>query len=431
MTGEQRIIALGACPFAHLLGMEIVEARPGRYEVADPAARQQILDLRNDPKVAAVMAGAFTQRNAAQLAATLGRAPTQGELYAAHFLGPSGAGELLRKAASSPGTPATELFPEQAAANRGVFYDKATGRPKTVGELQASLAAGHERLAVPSVPKLSSDPSGWLIGRDPGRTEAPLVTAYAQADGPALHGLFRTEGPRGPGNQTVQRLWSGVSARSAGDSPRFFPRLAATSTTATDAPASGLAATGPAPTGPAPAELPGIILFHDRVRLDPAASWSDHFAAHGLCFVSVLERHGKSGAVAHGLLKDFGLKAGAVASTVGHDAHNLIVAGTNVADMRLAVETLRALRGGVCVVKNGKVLASVALPIAGLLSDERAPAVAKQTTKLKKAWLAAGCTLPYMGFNLIPLSVIPEIRITDRGLVTVPSMKKLPLFETA
>ncbi|MBC8009991.1 MAG: adenine deaminase, partial [Burkholderiales bacterium] len=177
--------------------------------------------------------------------------------------------------------------------------------------------------------------------------------------------------------------------------------------------------------------LPGIILHHDRVALAPAKNWADHFAAHALCFVTVVERHGKSGAVAHGLLKDFGLSAGAVASTVGHDAHNLIVAGTNEADMRLAVETLRALRGGVCVINKGKVLASVALPIAGLLSDERAPVVAKQTTKLKKAWRAAGCTLPYMGFNLIPLSVIPEIRITDQGLVTVPGMKQLPLFEYA
>ena len=177
--------------------------------------------------------------------------------------------------------------------------------------------------------------------------------------------------------------------------------------------------------------LPGIILFHEKIRLEPAASWSTHFAAHRLCFVSVLERHGKSGAVAHGLLQDFGLKAGAVASTVGHDAHNLIVAGTNEPDMRLAVETLRALRGGVCVVNKGKVVASVALPIAGLLSDERAPVVAKQTTKLKKAWAAAGCTLPYMGFNLIPLSVIPEIRITDKGLVTVPGMEQLPLFQPA
>ncbi len=177
--------------------------------------------------------------------------------------------------------------------------------------------------------------------------------------------------------------------------------------------------------------LPGIIVHHERLRLEPASSWAEHFAAHGLCFVSVLERHGRSGAVAHGLLKDFGLRSGAVASTVGHDAHNLIVAGTNEPDMRLAVETLRTLRGGVCVVNQGKVLASVALPIAGLLSDERAPVVARQTTKLKKAWSAAGCTLPYMGFNLLPLSVIPALRLTDKGLVTVPGMQQLPLFEPA
>jgi adenine deaminase len=99
--------------------------------------------------------------------------------------------------------------------------------------------------------------------------------------------------------------------------------------------------------------------------------------------------------------------------------------------MRLAVETLRKLRGGVCVVDDGKVLASVALPIAGLLSDKRATVVAKETTKLKQAWKAAGCTLPYMGFNLIPLSVIPALRITDKGLVTVPGMEQLRLFEKA
>ncbi len=175
--------------------------------------------------------------------------------------------------------------------------------------------------------------------------------------------------------------------------------------------------------------LPGILLFHDRLRLEPASSWSEHFSRHHLCFVSVLERHGKSGAVAHGLLKDFGLRSGAVASTVGHDAHNLIVAGLNPDDMRLAVETLRKLRGGVCVVDQGKVIASVALPVAGLLSDERAPVVARQTTRLKRAWTAAGCTLPYTGVHLLPLSDLPEIRITDRGLVTVPGMTRPPLFE--
>lgn len=178
--------------------------------------------------------------------------------------------------------------------------------------------------------------------------------------------------------------------------------------------------------------LPGIILFHDKVALVPTkgGTWADHFKKHDLCFVTVVERHGKSGAVAHGLLKDFGLKAGAVASSVGHDAHNIIIAGTNEADMQLALDTIKATKGGVCVVRNGKIIAQVALPIAGLLSDLRARDVAKETTKLKRAWDAAGCTLPYMGFNLIPLSVIPEIRITDKGLVTVPGMQLVPLFET-
>ncbi len=178
-------------------------------------------------------------------------------------------------------------------------------------------------------------------------------------------------------------------------------------------------------------ELPGIILFHDKVTLEPAASWAEHFANHDLCFVTVVERHGKSGEVAHGLLRNFGLKDGAVASSVGHDAHNIIIAGTNEADMAVALATLKASRGGVCIVKKGRVVAEVALPIAGLLSDQRAKVVAKASTKLKKAWSSAGCTLPYMGFNLIPLSVIPEIRITDKGLVTVPAMEIVPLFEPA
>jgi adenine deaminase len=175
--------------------------------------------------------------------------------------------------------------------------------------------------------------------------------------------------------------------------------------------------------------LPGIILFHEKISLPPAKSWSDIFTQHDLCFVTVIERHGVSGAVAHGLLKDFGLRDGAVASSVGHDAHNIIIAGSNEPDMRLALETLKALRGGVCVVRGGKVLASVALPVAGLLSDKRATAVAKETTALKRAWEQLGCTLPYMGFNLIPLSVIPEIRITDKGLVLVPQMIQVPLFQ--
>jgi adenine deaminase len=96
--------------------------------------------------------------------------------------------------------------------------------------------------------------------------------------------------------------------------------------------------------------------------------------------------------------------------------------------MQLALATVKKMRGGVSVVRGGHLLASVALPIAGLLSDQRAPVVAKATTALKRAWGKLGCKVPYMGFNLLPLSVIPELRLTDKGLVDVLGMKIVPLF---
>jgi len=178
--------------------------------------------------------------------------------------------------------------------------------------------------------------------------------------------------------------------------------------------------------------LPGITLIHDRVPLTPTNDWAGHFQEHGLCFVAVVERHGRSrGNVAHGLLKDFGLKRGAVASSVGHDSHNIIIAGTNEDDMQVALRAIAELQGGVCVVAGGKVAAMVPLPIAGLLSDKRVGEVAEEVQALKVEWRAAGCTIPYMGFNLIPLAVIPEIRLTDKGLVLVPQMTTVPLFEPA
>ncbi|PZM10208.1 adenine deaminase C-terminal domain-containing protein [Rhizobium tubonense] len=179
-------------------------------------------------------------------------------------------------------------------------------------------------------------------------------------------------------------------------------------------------------------ELPGITLGHVTVELEPANDWQTHFERHGLCFVTVVERHGKSpGNVAHGLLNSFGLKKGAVASSVGHDSHNIIVAGTNEADMQVALDAIEARQGGVCVVMDGKVTAMVPLPIAGLLSDKRVHEVADEVKLLKVEWEKAECTIAYMGFNLIPLSVIPEIRITDKGLVLVPEMTIAPLFEPA
>ncbi len=202
------------------------------------------------------------------------------------------------------------------------------------------------------------------------------------------------------------------------------------------APASELGLVPPLPTDPVVANvirtaLPGIILAHERVTLAPGAGgWPELLAGHGLCHVAVVERYGRSeGNVAHGFLMDFGLRDAAVASSVGHDSHNLLVAGTNEADMRVAVAALQAKQGGVCVVRGGQVVAMVDLPIAGLLSDKRATIVAEEMTKLKRAWNEVGCTLPFMGFNLIPLSVIPAIRLTDKGLVLVPEMRIVPLFE--
>jgi adenine deaminase len=174
---------------------------------------------------------------------------------------------------------------------------------------------------------------------------------------------------------------------------------------------------------------PGILTAHDRVKIAAGQSWDEVFAASDLCFLTVIERHGKNGGVGYGLLRDFGLRHGAVASSVGHDAHNIVLAGTNEADLQLALATVKKLKGGVCAVRGGKVLASVALPIAGLLSDRRAPVVAKETTALKRAWTKLGCKVPYMGFNLLPLSVIPELRLTDKGLIDVLGMKVVPLFE--
>ena len=99
--------------------------------------------------------------------------------------------------------------------------------------------------------------------------------------------------------------------------------------------------------------------------------------------------------------------------------------------MSFALAAIKEKQGGVCVVAAGKVRALVPLPIAGLLSDKRVGEVAEEVRALKAEWTKAGCTIPYMGFNLVPLSVIPEIRITDKGLVLVPQMTIVPAFEAS
>ena len=178
------------------------------------------------------------------------------------------------------------------------------------------------------------------------------------------------------------------------------------------------------------AQLPGIVTFKDQIEINEKHNdWLQILKSNNLCHLCVIERHNKNGDFAHGFLKDFNLSSGAVASSVGHDAHNIIVAGLNAEDMQFAVNRINETQGGIVIVDNQKLIAEVKLPIAGLLSDKKASEVASENKIFKKNWIDSGCTLPYMGFNLLPLSVIPNFRITNKGLVDVNSMKIEPLFE--
>ena len=146
--------------------------------------------------------------------------------------------------------------------------------------------------------------------------------------------------------------------------------------------------------------------------------------------MAVFERHHETGTKGCGFVKGFGFKKGAMAQTVSHDAHNLLVAGTNDEDMALAANTLVECGGGLCAVADGKVLAVVPLPIAGLMSDLPVEEVAAQVSELDKAWKEMGCQInsPYMTMALIPLACLPELRLTNRGLVDCRTFSFTDLF---
>ncbi len=133
----------------------------------------------------------------------------------------------------------------------------------------------------------------------------------------------------------------------------------------------------------------------------------------------VFERHNATGTHGVGFVKGFHVKCGAMASTVAHDAHNLLVVGTNDEDMALAANTLIECGGGECIVQNGKVLACVPLPFAGLMNTKTAEEMDALVENLGSAWEAIGCDIqsPFMTMALIPLACLPELRLTNRGLV--------------
>ncbi len=144
--------------------------------------------------------------------------------------------------------------------------------------------------------------------------------------------------------------------------------------------------------------------------------------------VVVFERHGVNGNIAHAFIEGFNLKSGAMASSVGHDSHNLCAVGVNDEDIALALNTLIACGGGQCVTDGGQVAALLELPIAGLLSELPHEELEEQLLKLRHEVRGRGCQLedPFQQLSFLTLSVIPHLKLTDRGLVDVDNFQLIP-----
>ncbi len=186
----------------------------GRFSVSDPAMRQRILSLREDPAISATMAGAFASRNGRQLEEALGRKPKEGELYIAHFLGASGARDLISLAQQNPGASAAAHFDDAAAANRSVFFDR-SGRARSAAEVYANLTGSFskgEALAVQQVQETAAS------------TDKAFAMFRVKGEGKPLHGLFRSNGE--PVAPAVADTWGKAARRSEADQVQrvaFFP----------------------------------------------------------------------------------------------------------------------------------------------------------------------------------------------------------------
>jgi len=176
---------------------------------------------------------------------------------------------------------------------------------------------------------------------------------------------------------------------------------------------------------------PGAIVTGTEV-LEPTVAAGHAVAdpARDIAKLACVERHGRAGHVATGLVTGFGLRRGALASSVGHDHHNVMVVGVDDADMLAACRRLAALGGGFVAVAGGEVLAELPLPLAGLVTDAPLSEVAAALDGLDAAARSLGVTLPapFMALSFLGLAVIPELKLTDLGLVDVARWRLVPLW---
>lgn len=149
--------------------------------------------------------------------------------------------------------------------------------------------------------------------------------------------------------------------------------------------------------------------------------------------ICVIERHRATGNIGKGFVKGFNLKCGAIASTVAHDSHNMIVIGTNDADMYAAAVALIKCKGGKVVVKDGEVISELPLPIAGLMSDRDFDYVVNKCEELNKTAHSIGCKIedPFMTMGFLSLPVIPELKVTDKGVFDTNKFDFIDIFEKA
>ncbi|MGR3551092.1 adenine deaminase [Pseudooceanicola sp.] len=175
--------------------------------------------------------------------------------------------------------------------------------------------------------------------------------------------------------------------------------------------------------------IPGKIItehLHETIPITDGDKRPD--LARDLIKIAVVERHGINGNIATGFVKGFGLKAGAIASTVCHDHHNIAVVGADYSDMAMAANRLGDLQGGFVVVRDGAVLAELSLPVAGLMSDRPFEEVHESLIALRTAAGSLGVTLeePLLQLAFLALPVIPALKITDRGMVDVEKFEIIP-----
>jgi hypothetical protein len=217
----------------------------GQYTVRDPAMRAQILKMRDDQRISALMAGALANHNAEGLSGSLGRQPTSGELYIAHFLGLAGAKKLITIKEAQPNASAASAFPAPAKANRSIFYDR-HGRAKSTATVYASLVAKHDH--VPRLPQIEVASAARTQSREASvvlppeqRGEVPLQAAQVHhvvvqlpdlendanakaalaSEGPIFQTMFHNES--GPISGAVREIWSRNSPADVAARRRFFP----------------------------------------------------------------------------------------------------------------------------------------------------------------------------------------------------------------